>query len=29
MIQNLNQQLEIPAEILIRPIRVRKKKLAA
>jgi HTH-type transcriptional regulator/antitoxin HigA len=29
MIQKLNQQLRIPAEILIRPIRVRKKKLAA
>jgi len=29
MIQKLNQQLKIPAEILIRPIRVRKKKLAA
>ena len=28
MIQKLNQQLKIPAEILIRPIRVRKKKLA-
>ena len=25
MIQKLNQQLKIPAEILIRPIRVRKK----
>jgi len=29
MIQKLNRQLKIPAEILIRPIRVRKKKLAA
>jgi len=29
MIQKLNQPLKIPAEILIRPIRVRKKKLAA
>jgi len=29
MIQKLNQQLKIPAESLIRPIRVRKKKLAA
>jgi HTH-type transcriptional regulator/antitoxin HigA len=29
MIQKLNQQLKIPAEALIRPIRVRKKKLAA
>jgi HTH-type transcriptional regulator/antitoxin HigA len=29
MIQKLNQQLKIPAEILIRPIRMRKKKLAA
>jgi HTH-type transcriptional regulator/antitoxin HigA len=29
MIQKLNQHLKIPAEILIRPIRVRKKKLAA
>ena len=29
MIRKLNQQLKIPAEILIRPIRVRKKKLAA
>ena len=29
MIQKLNQQLKIPAEVLIRPIRVRKKKLAA
>ena len=29
MIQKLHQQLKIPAEILIRPIRVRKKKLAA
>jgi HTH-type transcriptional regulator/antitoxin HigA len=29
MIRRLNQQLKIPAEILIRPIRVRKKKLAA
>ena len=29
MIQKLNRQLKIPAEVLIRPIRVRKKKLAA
>ncbi len=29
MIQKLNQKLKIPAEVLIRPIRVRKKKLAA
>jgi HTH-type transcriptional regulator/antitoxin HigA len=29
MIQKLNQQLKIPAEVLFRPIRVRKKKLAA
>ncbi len=29
MIQKLNRQLKIPAEILIRPIRVRKRKLAA
>jgi HTH-type transcriptional regulator/antitoxin HigA len=29
MIQKLNQQLKIPAEVLIRPIRVRRKKLAA
>jgi HTH-type transcriptional regulator/antitoxin HigA len=29
MIQKLNRQLNIPAEVLIRPIRVRKKKLAA
>lgn len=29
MIRKLNQQLKIPAEILIRPVRVRKKKLAA
>jgi HTH-type transcriptional regulator/antitoxin HigA len=29
MIQKLNRHLKIPAEILIRPIRVRKKKLAA
>jgi HTH-type transcriptional regulator / antitoxin HigA len=29
MIQKLNQQLKIPAESLIRPIRVRKKKMAA
>ena len=29
MIQKLNQQLKIPAEVLIRPVRVRKKKLAA
>jgi HTH-type transcriptional regulator/antitoxin HigA len=29
MIQKLNQHLKIPAESLIRPIRVRKKKLAA
>jgi len=29
MIQKLNRHLKIPAEVLIRPIRVRKKKLAA
>jgi HTH-type transcriptional regulator/antitoxin HigA len=29
MIQKLNRELKIPAEVLIRPIRVRKKKLAA
>jgi HTH-type transcriptional regulator/antitoxin HigA len=29
MIQKVNRQLKIPAEVLIRPIRVRKKKLAA
>ena len=29
MIQKLNQHLKIPAESLIRPIRVRKKRLAA
>lgn len=29
MIRQLNEKLGIPAEILIRPIRVRKKKLAA
>jgi HTH-type transcriptional regulator/antitoxin HigA len=29
MIQKLNQHLKIPAEVLIRPIRVRKKRLAA
>jgi HTH-type transcriptional regulator/antitoxin HigA len=29
MIQKLNRQLKIPAETPIRPIRVRKKKLAA
>jgi HTH-type transcriptional regulator/antitoxin HigA len=29
MIQKLNRHLKIPAEILIRPIRMRKKKLAA
>jgi HTH-type transcriptional regulator/antitoxin HigA len=29
MIQKLNQKLKIPAEVLIRPIRVRRKKLAA
>jgi HTH-type transcriptional regulator/antitoxin HigA len=29
MIQKLNQHLKIPAEVLIRPVRVRKKKLAA
>lgn len=29
MIQRLNQKLKIPAEVLIRPICVRKKKLAA
>jgi len=29
MIRQLNQRLKIPAEILIRPIRLRKKKKAA
>jgi HTH-type transcriptional regulator/antitoxin HigA len=29
MIQKVNRQLKIPAEVLIRTIRVRKKKLAA
>jgi HTH-type transcriptional regulator/antitoxin HigA len=29
MIRQLNEKLGIPAEILIRPIRVRKKRLAA
>jgi len=29
MIQKLNRQLKIPAEVLIRTIRTRKKKLAA
>jgi HTH-type transcriptional regulator/antitoxin HigA len=29
MIRQLNEKLGIPAEILIRPIRARKKKLAA
>jgi HTH-type transcriptional regulator/antitoxin HigA len=29
MIQKLNQHLRIPAEVLIQPVRVRKKKLAA
>lgn len=29
MIRQLNQHLQIPAEILIRPVRVRKKKQAA
>jgi HTH-type transcriptional regulator/antitoxin HigA len=29
MIQKLNQQLKIPAEVLIRPIHVKKKRLAA
>jgi HTH-type transcriptional regulator / antitoxin HigA len=29
MIRQLNEKLGIPAEILIRPIRMRKKKLAA
>jgi HTH-type transcriptional regulator / antitoxin HigA len=29
MIRQLNERLNIPAEILIRPIRVRKKKKAA
>ena len=29
MIQKLNQQLKIPAEVLIRPIRVKKKRMAA
>jgi HTH-type transcriptional regulator/antitoxin HigA len=29
MIRQLNQHLGIPAEILIRPVRVRKKKQAA
>ncbi len=29
MIRQLNEQLKIPAEVLIRPIRLRKKKKAA
>jgi HTH-type transcriptional regulator/antitoxin HigA len=29
MIRQLNQQLKIPAEILIRPVRMRKRKQAA
>jgi len=29
MIRQLNQRLKIPAEILIRPVRVRKRKQAA
>ncbi len=29
MIRRLNQRLQIPAEILIRPIRLRRKKQAA
>ncbi len=29
MIRRLNKQLRIPAEILIRPVRVRKKRQAA
>jgi HTH-type transcriptional regulator/antitoxin HigA len=29
MIRQLNQRLKIPAEILIRPVRLRKKKQAA
>lgn len=29
MIRRLNKQLRIPAEILIRPVRVRRKKKAA
>jgi HTH-type transcriptional regulator/antitoxin HigA len=29
MIRQLNKRLKIPAEILIRPVRVRKKKQAA
>jgi HTH-type transcriptional regulator/antitoxin HigA len=29
MIRQLNERLKIPAEILIRPIRVRKRKQAA
>ncbi len=29
MIRRLNKQLQIPAEILIRPVRVRRKKQAA
>lgn len=29
MIRQLNQKLKIPAEILIRPVRVRKRKQAA
>jgi HTH-type transcriptional regulator/antitoxin HigA len=29
MIRQLNQHLNIPAEILIRPVRIRKKKQAA
>ena len=29
MIRNLNKHLRIPAEILIRPVRIRRKKKAA
>ena len=29
MIRQLNQRLKIPAEVLIRPVRVRKRKQAA
>jgi HTH-type transcriptional regulator / antitoxin HigA len=29
MIRRLNEQLGIPAEVLIRPVRIRKKKQAA
>jgi HTH-type transcriptional regulator/antitoxin HigA len=29
MIRQLNEKLKIPAEILIRPVRVRKRKQAA